>query len=401
MTYDADHLYFGYLRDKAKPQWFTAASRFRDSATYMDPHIEAFLSPDPAPAKRWSTNSASNAYGAVYDILNVPEYGQTSPGYNPKIDFKTSETQSQFYLEGSIDVKELDPAGRFRDGATWRGNFCWAWPQISWASRGGFWIVRDNMGTLRLDASAPVLQWLDAYPLMEGQLDINTAVKNLTATAQTYRISAVVTGESDKDILAQTAQTVTLAPGERREVPLHGDGAFPGKRGHCTLTCSSADGKVLYYQQYLRLDGKNAGARAKRTEAMALALPMPKDVALTARFGQLANKLEVQADVWFLHRAGIELDHVKVWVEAKDHPGTQVAAEEISQFQKDLAMGLITLPADAPYGAYLVKAQAIGKDGTVVSEAKPAEFTRLNLKDPAVNKPVSRPRRSHHGLDRH
>ena len=387
ITYDANHVYFGYLRDKAKPDWFPALSRFRDSPTYMDPHIELFLSPDPGTGKTRVYQFCINAYGAVYDILNVPEYGQTSPGYNPKIEFKTSETQSQFYLEGSIDVKELDPTGHFRDGATWRANFCWAWPQISWASRGGFWIVRDNMGTLRLDAAAPALQWLDAYPLMEGQLDIAAAVKNLTTVPKTYLLSATVTGGTDKDILAKAVQSLTLAPGERREVRLRGDGAFPGKRGHCTLTCSSADGAVLYYQQFLRLDGKNAGARAKRLEVMKQDLPMPKDIALTTRYGPLSNTLEVQADVWFLRRAGIALDHVHIWVEDKTHPGTSVVAKDIAQFQKDLAMDTFHLPANAPYGTYLVKAQALAKDGALISEAKPMEFTRLNLHDPAVNKP--------------
>lgn len=386
ITYDANRIYFGYLRDKETPSWFTARSRFRDSATYMDPHIELFLSPDAGAGKELVYQFCINAYGAVYDVLNVPAFGQTSPGYNPKIDFKTSETQSQWYLEGSIDVKELDPQGRFRDGATWRANFAWAWPQICWATHGIFWIVRDNMGELRLDSAAPALQWLNAGPLAEGQLAIKTAVKNMTDTPRTYVLSTTVTGDSAQQVLATARQTVALQPGERKEVQLQGTDTFAGKRGHALFTCTSEDGKTLYYQQYLRLDGASVGAQAKIQQAMTKDVPMPKTLDVSTRFGQLANAVEVQADVWYLRRSGVELDRVRIQVDGKDQPGKRYAEKEINHFQKDLAMCEFDMPKDAPYGKYLARAQALAKDGTVLAEGQ-AEFTRLNLNNPAVNKP--------------
>ncbi len=385
-TYDADRFYFGYIRYKSTPTWFTARSRFRDSATYLDPHVELFLSPDPGAGKDLAYQFCINAYGTVYDILNVPAFGQTSPGYNPRIEFKTSETQRDWYIEGSVSVKDLDPQGRFTDGAMWRANFCWAWPEIAWCQRPVFWIVRDNMGYLRLDSSAPALQWLDAYPLQEGKLDIKVGIKNTSNSPGTYLLSAKVTGDDADQTLAADRQEITLAAGERRELRLAGDGDFAGRKAIATLECTSRDGKTIYYQQYLRVSGKLAGSLAVTVVAQKTILPLPKDIAISVRYGPISNAIEVQADVWNLVRGDSTLDRVHVWVERESLPGKVVASIDLNHFQKDLALWKYDLPKNTPPGKYLVKAQAFSKVGKVISEAK-TEFTTIDLKDPLVNKP--------------
>mgnify|MGYP000558604281 CR=1 FL=1 len=142
----------------------------------------------------------------------------------------------------------------------------------------------------------------------------------------------------------------------------------------------------MYYQQFLRLDGKNVGARAKWQETMKQELPLPKTIEVSARYGQLLNALEVQVDVWYLRRSGVNLDQVRVWVESAQNPGRHYAEKELTYFQKDLALWKFAMPPDLPFGKYLVKAQALGMDGMTISEAQ-SEFERLNLKDPKVNKP--------------
>ena len=389
VTHDAEHLYFGYLLHKANPGWLTAKSRFRDaSGVYNDQHIEMYISPDPGTGKDIVYQFFVNAYGAISDLLNVPEFGQTNNGYSPKIELKKHETQSEFYVEGAIDVKDLDPQGRFRDGATWRANFGWAWDKAAWSNHGIFWIVRDHSGYLNLDATAPALQWLDAYPLQEGQLDVTVAVKNMTGAARDYRLSATVTGETDKDILSTAEAQISLQPGERKEFHLQGDRAFAGKRAHCALLCSSADGKTSYYQQVFSIDPKNAGALAKTQEAMKQEAPMPQTMNVSVRYGPMSNAIETQADIWNIVRGGIVVDKVHAWVESETAPGKRLVETNLTHFQKDLAVWRADLPKDILPGKYLVKAEALSKDGKTLSSAQ-AEFTTISLKDPSVNKPYT------------
>ncbi len=384
-TYDANNFYFGYYMPKDKPGWFTANSRFHDSTTYLDKHVELFLSPDPGSGPDRVYQFCINAYGAVYDILNIPAYGQTTMGYNPKINFKTSETQDHWYLEGSIDIHDLDPQGRFRDGATWRANFCWAWPQISWSSADMFWIQRKGMGYFKLNSQAPALQWVNAYPLQEGQLDITAALKNLTGQQQSYQLQATVFGQSANDTLATATQAVTLAAGERREIKLQGPGSFTGRRGHVLLTCCDADGKLLY-QQVLSLSGNNAGAQARLEAAMTKVVPLPRTMDVSCRYGPLTKAVEAQADVWFLRRNGTVPASVRMSIVDANNPARVILTQQVTTFQKDLAMCRLQLPDALPYGKYLVKAEALDKNGAVITSGQ-QEFTHVNLQDPAVNKP--------------
>ncbi|HUU60046.1 MAG TPA: glycoside hydrolase domain-containing protein, partial [Phycisphaerae bacterium] len=212
------------------------------------------------------------------------------------------------------------------------------------------------------------------------------AVKNRTASPQTCILKIAVTGESAADVLAVAEQRVRLGPGERKELTLKGDKTFAGKRGHARLTCTGSDGKTVYYEQYLPFDGKSSGARAKTAVAMKQQVPLPGEMTLATRFAHIANALEVQADVWFLRRSGQEPAKVRVWVEPKDKPARRVVARDLAHFQKDLALWKFDMPADLPFGKYVAKAEAVSKAGEVVAAAE-SEFERLDLKDPAVNKP--------------
>ena len=140
--------------------------------------------------------------------------------------------------------------------------------------------------------------------------------------------------------------------GAAPEIRLAGEGGFAGKRADVLVTCTGGGGQ-LYYWQLVRLDGKNAGAKARSDEALKKDLPMPKDIVLTMRYAPLLGALEVQCDVWSLRRAGLDLEKVRLRVEAPGRPGQAALAQEVSHFQKDLAMRSSTCRRTFPSAATL------------------------------------------------
>jgi len=385
VTYDAQRLYFAYRCFKSEPGWYGANNRFRDSAVYLDSDVELYLSPDDTAGKTIIYQFCINPYGAVYDVRVMPEIGLTEPGYNPRLTLKTSETQREWLIEGSIDVAQLDPKG-FRRGQTWRGNFARSWAQRAWSLRGGPFIARDSMGKLQLAAGSPAIQWLDLTSLHEGKVDFTVAVKNTSDKPRTFRLAVNVTGGTADQRLARADQTVRLAPNERKKLRLTSKETFAGRKGHAELLCVDADGGGVCYRQYLRFDRSHAGKQAKAAQAFkAKDLPMSRDISVTARYGQLAQAIEARVDVWWLRRAGLAPTKVRISLAAKgaDKP---VLTRDLTHFQKDLAIDVLTLDKKLPFGKYTLGAVALDAGGKELSRAT-TDFERLDLSDPKVNRP--------------
>lgn len=380
VTYDAKRIYFAFRCIKEKPQWYGAKNRFRDSQVYLDPDVELYLSPDNADGKTFIYQFCFNAYGAIYDVRVMPDIGLTEPGYNPKIQLATTQTQESWTVEGTIDIADLDPRG-FKDGQVWRANFVRSWPQRAWSLRGGPYIARDAMGELVLRADAPAVQWLNVDSLHDGKLDLQVAILNKTDRPQRYELTAAVTGETADQKPTDAAATVELAAGQRKVVRLTGRQAFDAKRGHAHLRITG--GGQTWYEQVVRFDQTHAGAAEARKEALKQTMPVPREMSLTARYGQLSNALEVQADVWSLRRAGQTPHAVQLTVGPDPSP---LATRRLTHFQKDLAITLMQLPADLPFGKHTVHATALDAQGKEISSAD-TTFERIDLKDSNVNRP--------------
>ncbi len=389
---DKEYLYFAFHCPKRSPRWYKAKSRFRDSPVYMDGnYVEFYLSPPGGKGHTPVYQFNINAYGAVADWLVIKEIGVNFPGYNPKLDLARSETSREWILEGRIKADKLDPNG-LQSGQTWRTNWARSWPQRAWSLRPGFWIERRTMGYLALDDDAPALQWLDLSGLHDGKLNLPVAVRNQSGTKQSYVVSARVTGKTAEEVLTSVSETVELAAGERRQIKLTSDAAFGGRHGHVELTCRTAEG-TTFYHQFLRFSPTYRGAAAKMREAHAKEAPMPQDLDLSVRYGQLHEALEVKADTWFLRRAGLKPAVVTVALAPAAAPLQPVAERTLTHFQKDMALTRIDLPENAPYGKYVVRAVAVNADGNSIGAAE-ATFKRLDLDDPEVNvKRRSRPGR--------
>lgn len=385
VTGDAERLYFAFRCFKDKPQWYRARNRFRDSPVYLDPDVELYFSPDLAGGPPVLYQFCFNAYGAIYDVRVRPEIGLTEPGFNPPIELATSQDAGEWYLEGAIRWADLGLPGGPPTGGVWRANFVRSWPQRAWSLRGGPYLARDAMGELHWRADAPAVQWLDLNSLHEGRLDVTMSVRNKTAEPVTYVVSVTVSGETAADIVSAVTQQVTVAGGETQRVRLTGDATFAGRRGHAELKVSGAGAEPVFYHQYLRFDGRHAGATARAVEAQREPFTMPREVGVSARYGQLAGAVEAQADVWMLRLGGWAPAAVTFAVALSDAPATVVASQRWERFQKDLAIAKLDLPADAPPGRYGLRATVSDAGGRVLSEGR-AEFERLDLRDAAVNR---------------
>jgi hypothetical protein len=385
LAYDAEYFYFAFRCPKRSPRWYRAKSRFRDSPVYLDRnYVEFYLSPPPRKgAHREVYQFNVNAYGAIADWRRIQAIGLTQTGYNPKIDLATAETDRLWTLEGRLRAEDL-AAGGFRPDQTWLANVARSWPQRAWSFRPGFYIEPRNMGRLHLRPEAPVVQWLDLSSLHTGALNLKVRVKNLSKGEQTVRLSAKVTGESAADGLAAASAKVTLRPGEARDVVLHSDSRFVGRRGHVELACTGPRGERTWYHQVLRFGAAYADA-VREADAAAKPAPFPAELGVDARYGQLAEAVEVKADVWFLRRAGRRPAAVtlRVLPAGAEDP---VAERTLSHFQKDMAIARIDLPDDAPYGPYRVQAQAADADGEPIATGE-ATFERLDLASDEVNRP--------------
>ncbi len=392
-TYDNGNAYIAYRCTKSKAGWWRAPNRFRDSEVYLaNDYIEFFFSPDDPDRALVAYQFCVNAYGAIYDCRNIPAFGLKENGYNNRMDVKVEETATEIQFKIRVSAKELDKLG-FQPGQKWLANFCRSWPQCGWSNRTGSFIDRPAMGLLSLDQEAPALQWLEVNDVLDGKLNVRAAIKNTDKEKRSFALAASVTGENADDRLADASQTVSLNPGERKELQLLSDKVFAGKRGHLELLCSGVEDKKVYYRQYVRFDNKQAGGAAKVAEALKADAPIPKEVAVAARYGQMAQAVEVCADIWYLRRLGQVPAKVAASVYPKNEPERVVARRELKHFQKDYAMCRLDLPPDAPFGTYVAKVEAVGADGSVSSSAQ-AEFNRLDLKDPSVNRPyIHRPGR--------
>ncbi|MBF0246200.1 MAG: hypothetical protein HQL31_13190, partial [Planctomycetes bacterium] len=287
ITYDTDNAYIAFICTKGKAEWWKAPNRFRDSEVYLNnPYIEFFFSPDDPGNALVAYQFCINAYGAVYDCRNMPAFGLKEIGYNNRLDIKVEESATEIQFNIRIAARDLDPRG-FQPGQKWLTNFCRSWPQMGWSNRSGQFIDRPAMGQLVLDTKAPALQWLKLYDVLEGKLEVQTAIKNTGLKKRSFVLSAVVTGENTGDLPAEAAETVTLDPGERKEIQLSSDKTFAGKRGHLELSCTGDAGKTLYYRQYLRFNEKQTGGAAKLADALKAEAPISKEISVNARYGQM------------------------------------------------------------------------------------------------------------------
>ncbi len=384
VAYDDEYFYFAFQCPKAVPGWYRAKSRFRDSPVYLDRnYVEFYLSPPTERGEHAEVYQFNfNAYGAIADWRRIQEIGLTQPGYNPQIDLETHETDDLWTIEGRVRTEDLAEGG-LRPGATWRTNFARSWPQRAWSYRPGFFIERRNMGYLHLRKDAPAIQWLDFSPLHTGTLDVKVRVRNLSDVERTFRLSAQVTGDNANDPITSDVEEITLPAGQSRELRLASDETFAGRKGHVELTCTDDDG-TRYYHQYLRFTSHYADAARGRPEAMEAEAAFPRRLDVGARYGQLAGAVEVKADVWFLRRAGLSPESVRVRVVPAAEDAPAVAERTLTHFQKDMAIALIELPEAAPFGDYRVQVEAMDAEGEVI-ETGEAEFTRLDLASEAVN----------------
>lgn len=341
--------------------------RRRDEPVYMDRYqMELWLTP-PVKGLLTAYQMIGNAYGAVYDVKQVPELGAVTAGWNGNWEFKNSyRTGEEWTAELSVPFSDfgVDAA---RADEFWGVMVGVAWPQRSWPYTYGWYKNVDAHAKMTLadDATAVRVESLEA--LLDNRLDARLAIVNGGDAGREYTVRVAV-----GDVVSE--QRLHLGAGAARSVSVRGElppFAAEVRSKSCRIEVAEAGGRTL-------LAGDWPFRPLARAERVAEA-GEPKPWALSTRlqFAPLALGVRMWADL--LDYPGRDrLRKVRFTVRPKGG-GDAVLAHEVETFAYDAAEALLWLPKTLAHGAYEVETAFVSADGRV-AERKTDVFEHRDLK---------------------
>lgn len=144
LAHDGERLYVGVrvaLGPGSKP---SRRYRRRDEPVYMDSHqVELWLTP-PVRGQLTAYQFIGNAYGAIYDVKQVPALGNVVATWNGGWEFEnTFEEGKYWWAEISAPFADFGEQ-EVNAKEAWGGMVGVAWPQRSWPYTAGWY---KNVGT--------------------------------------------------------------------------------------------------------------------------------------------------------------------------------------------------------------------------------------------------------------
>ncbi len=338
--------------------------RKRDEPVYMDSNqVEIWLAPPVAgPAVTFQT--ILNAYGAIFDMRNVPSLGAETTGWNGAWEAANS------FERGKAWVSELRvPFASFEGAAfdprqTWGGLIAVAWPQRSWPYTGGWYKNYQNHARYTFADDGTCAQLLSMSKLFDNVLAPELRLVNAGDKAGAFTVSFTVgdVGKTEKvTVPARSAVPYTFS------IPL----PEPGKEPRvCVARVTGPDGAVL-------LSGDWAFVPEDLAQRPPRKAPQPQlPFATRVQFGPETCGLKLWADVLDYPQREA-LDAVAFTVRAAE-AGQEVAAARITRFDYDSAETMLWLPKTLAPGTYEVVTAFLDKAGKAL-DTKTDTFKQVDL----------------------
>ncbi|MHC5055281.1 MAG: glycoside hydrolase domain-containing protein [Planctomycetota bacterium] len=355
LGHDGTRLYLGVrvaLAPGAKP---SMKYRRRDEPVYMDSHqVEVWLTPPPR-GPLTAYQFIGNAYGAVFDVKQVPSLGSVTATWNGNWKLENHYEEGK-YWSAEIAVPFSDFDDRPVSAAEpWGGMVGVAWPQRSWPFTSGWYKNVDTHALMTMSDGGTCARVEDLSSLFDNELAPVFTVVNAGAAGK-FRVSLRVGN-------VRLTKTVVVGAGEICRVgfdPRPLPPAAPKQKRTLHVKVTGPRGKTLIEGAWL-FTPVAAGARAQKP-----AKKKPWRLSTRVSFAPLAMGMKLWADL--LDCPGREkLETVRFTVRGAGG-GDKVLERNVTKFAYDSAEALVRLPKDLAFGKYEVRTRFLDGGGRAFAE---------------------------------
>jgi hypothetical protein len=355
LSHDGTNIYIAVRTELLPGMVPSRIFRKRDEPVYMDTHqIEIWLSP-PVSGPDVTFQTIVNAYGAIFDMRNVPSLGAETPGWNG--DWRTAnsfERGKEWITELRVPFSSFEKA-RFDPKTTWGGLVAVAWPQRSWPYTGGWYKNYQNHARYTFADSGNCAQLLSMSKLFENSLAPSLRLVNAGDKAGEFTVTFAV-GDVTKTekvmVPSKGSQPYTFS------VPLPAPGKDPRV---CVGRVTDPSGSVL-------LAGEWAFVPEDLSKRPARKVPQPQlPFATRVQFGPETCGLKLWADLLDYPKMA-DLAKVRFTVRPEGKTDAPLATQDVSTFAYESAEAMLWLPKTMKPGKYDVVTSFVGKDGKTLDE---------------------------------
>jgi hypothetical protein len=363
LAHDGTHIYLAVRTELLPGMAPTRTYRKRDEPVYMDSNqVEIWFAP-PVDGLDVTFQTIVNAYGAIFDMRNVPALGAETTGWNGKWEVANSfERGKEWITELRVPFASFEGA-TVTSKKTWGGLVAVAWPQRSWPYTAGWYKNYQNHARYTFADGGTCAQLLSMSKLFENTLAPSLRLVNGGDTAGEFTVTFSVGDlvKSDKvTVPANGAVPYTFS------LPLPPAGK---DKRVCVARVTDPSGAVLLAGEWA-FSPEDLSQRAPRKT------PEPqRPFATRVQFGPETCGLKLWADLLDYPRRA-ELSQVRFTV--RPAGGAPLATQTVTQFAYDAAETLLWLPKSMAPGKYEVVTAFVSKDGKALDE-KLDTFAHVDL----------------------
>jgi hypothetical protein len=363
LAHDGTNIYIAVRTELLPGMVPSRTFRKRDEPVYMDTHqIEIWLTP-PVPGPDVTFQTIVNAYGAIFDMRNVPSLGAETTGWNGEWQVANSFERGKAWVsELCVPFSSFEKAA-FDPKKTWGGLVAVAWPQRSWPYTGGWYKNYQNHARYTFSEGGNCAQLLSMSKLFENTLAPSLRLVNAGDKAGEFTVTFAV-GDVTKTekvmVPAKSSHPYTFS------LPLPAPGTDPRV---CVGRVTDPAGQVLLASEWAFVP-EDLGKREPR-KAPEPQLPF----ATRVQFGPETSGLKLWADLLDYPKAA---DLEKVRFTVRPEGGAPLATTDITKFAYDAAETMLWLPKTMKPGKYEVITAFVGKDGKALDEKTDA-FQQVDL----------------------
>jgi hypothetical protein len=221
-----------------------------DAQNFLDDSVEIVLDPwrrGPA-EKREIYHAIFNSRGAIYDMSYAAKGAQPWRGHWR---IGTKVIGDRWHLELAVPWSDFDiteVAGRalgVRIGRNWQQSI--EPVQTEWSPLGGAYLAPETMPLVTFDAAAPVVQTQQLQDPQKRTLHFQVTVFNPHQTP--LAIKALLEADPADSPLARQEQTLSVAPGETKNVELDAPFIAPHEEIVSRILVTSSNGATVYYRR--------------------------------------------------------------------------------------------------------------------------------------------------------
>ncbi|MCC6444009.1 MAG: hypothetical protein IT210_11215 [Armatimonadetes bacterium] len=358
----ATHLYLAVISQLPVEGALTTQANTDTLKIVYDDSLEVWVDPTPGSEHGRAFQLLANAAGRKAYQMHTRGNIRADPGWRGDWTFASGFHDGYWQAEIAVPVDGIAP-GRRADEGSWGINLCRNWKQ-PWAFSslgGGGYAPGDIRFTFAWE-EAPAVGWLHRTDPATRDIRAAFVLTNPSPEPLALRLEAVL--KRDKMPEANRKETLTLRPGETREIPFEARDET-STNYELILRAASEDGRTLYYSRSYRWQ---AGPAWEWKTARPEVLPVDFQFA----YYPYLNRMRILADV-----SGLPARAALNGLTAAIRPRGSRKAVKIVRFDRFTGPKQEKVFALPPLrGSYEIAVSARGKNAPAGEVVKPFERTR-------------------------